>query len=233
MAENEELARGFAAWGGVTGVVYLLLLVAAVATIAAAGLPEQVVEREAFAEIARMLEGGNTLAVASMWLFNLAHVSLILFAAFLLVCWRPTSGWVVPGAVLVMVAAGLFIFETLLTIGLYEVAAPAVVSGAGGGVEIAADVLVSGRNHLSYLAGGLLGLGSLALGRAWLQEHRGRAWIGYVATIAGVLSVATAFTVVFPPLTNLRAPGFGLFALWCGVVGWRSRKEAVPNPAVA
>lgn len=231
MVRDETGGRRRATWAGAAGIAYLALLAVAIGMIASTGLTEQALERDGFGSIARTLEGRQAVAVGSMWLFNLGHVALILFATFLIVHWGPASDSLVPGAALVMTAAALFIFETSLTIGLYQVAAPALAEGAGAGgdLEIAAEALLAVRNHTAFLAGGVLGLGALGLAGTSLRATLGPSWLGYWAFVAGIFGVVGAFTAAFEPLTYLRAPGLLLFMLWCGIVGWRFVTEGPPK----
>ncbi len=205
------MGEGKASWG-VLGILYAVALIVGTILVVVGGSSEQDVERESFTVYApTMAENGGVL-LASMWAFNVGNVLLVGYVAHLYSRARAAGVAVAWAAGSVALAAFLFLVETLLTIGVIDVAAPyAVGQGFEAGHPFVAtvDTLMTVRNVTALLAGGLLALGAVLTGVA---SRRG-----------GPRRHRRTRRTVLPPRrgVELRAPDWDYAVRVVGGGGWR------------
>jgi uncharacterized protein DUF4386 len=224
--QNQTVPRGFAAYGGLAGIVTPVLALAAAALTMSVDVPDE----DGIRPLAEATVDHVSQLVASSWLYLLTGVGLVLFAAFLAVRWRRASGWVLPAAATLLVATAVVIFDNLLAIGVYDVIVPAVAEqdpAAGAdliAVGDALDIIILSGHRLFQ---GLLGLAVAMAGLAMLGGVRAPRWLGYLGIAGGAVLVVYASTRVAP----LLMAGSVLFGAWAVLVGGWSLRPSRPVPA--
>lgn len=210
-----------AAWGTL-GILYAVALVVGTILVIVGGLSEQDVERESFAAYSSTMADSHGVLLASMWAFSVGHVLLVGYVAHLYVRAREAGVAVAWAAGNVALAALLFLVETLLTIGVIDVAAPyAVDQGFDAGHPFVAtvDTLMTVRNVTALVAGGLLALGAVLIGVASRRGEFVAPWLALAAGLVGVVGLLGLFYPLVEGLSYVRQIGIMLFALWAAVEG--------------
>lgn len=199
------------------GLMYVALSVAATFLAASGGIVESDLERRSVGEYANEWAAIDMAGSFGLWLFLLASVLLVIFAADLQLQSVGGSRFATEGAWLLVAAAVLFFVDTALVIAVAERAAPFVAENglpAEHPFVATVDAVVLARDHVAWMAGLCLGLGvwTLAFG-AW-RNHTSPRWVAGVGLLGGLLGVIGVGTTWAEVLSPVRLVSFLVIWLW-------------------
>lgn len=240
MTETEDLTverLGVIRVGGLSAILYVVVVVAAVALFSSTGLLEAADAAEALPIWA---EQPTTTAIAGV-LFVVAAIALAVAGLGIYVALRRAGSFTAFG-LLAFVGGGLLaLVRNVFWLAVGNELAPAYTGSAGEVREVLAivgDTLLGFGTIIGDQVGGVL-VGGVAvpimafamrrvgLGSRWL------AWLGFVvAVLAGWFTLLVSASSVFEQLSFL---GFVAFLIWMVAVGWillRSRAGALKGSPI-
>lgn len=197
-------------------------------------LPARAIERGAVDVILPNLAANATVLAVVVWTEVIYWVLMAIFGIDLYRILADGRSSLLFAPVAMIGAAGLFIIELLLLLGISQGLAPAYAGASGaeqsviGGTALA---LLRLRNRLLLVAGVLWALAAITFGREMLRSAAFPGWLGYWGIGAGVIGVIGGFFPLFVPLYIVRALGGFLIILWlliAGVLLLRNR-DAAPS----
>lgn len=190
----------------VSGFVYALAILVGTGLAMPSGLSEHEMEWRPADEWLPGIADNRASFVASMWVFHLSSVALIVFG----VAWPDR----LAGAFLAA-SGGAFLIETTMIIGM--------------GLSGETGALLVFRLHMAPLASLLLALGSLVLGmHAWRAADMPR-WLSGLAIVSGVLGLLGGLSLMFEPFSFVRTAGVLAWTAFAGLVGAMPGRRQAPS----
>lgn len=214
---------------GVSAILAVVVVVIALGLAMSGGFDEQEVERGAVDLILSNMEANSTILVISMWGFVILNILISVFGIELYRILANGRSGLLFALVALIGGSGLFVIESLLTIGIIQGLAPAYAGATGTEqtvIHATTLALFQFRNNTALLAGALIAVAAIIYGREMLRSAEFPSWLGYGGYVIGVLGFIGAFYPVFRPLSFGRLLAQLLFMLWmliAGIVLLRSR----------
>lgn len=222
MSEPEVPVGRIRRFAAVTGVSYFVATVVATALIVSTGTTEQQMEHAAVESFLPAVAANAGAGVASMFGYVISLLLLVAFAIALHRLLRLETAVGVSAPVAVTFGAGLFVVESLLTIGVVLELAPAYVGASGAeraAIGATSAALLSFRSYAALTAGALVALGAILFGRAIRRTDVLPTWMGSVSIVLGVLGLSGALWPLVQGLSYLRQIAYFLFVIWVFVAG--------------
>lgn len=222
MSTPDLPARRIGRFAGTCGVLYFVSTVVATGLIASTGTTEQQMEQAAVETFLPSIAANPGMAAVSMLGYVVSMVLLIGFAVALhrLLRMKVAVGLAAPLAV--GLGGGLFVVESLLTVGVILELAPAYVTAAGAEqatIGTTAAALLVFRSYSALVAGVLVATGAMLFGHQIRRTDAIPTWLGSIAILLGVLGLVGAFWPLLPALSYLRQAAYFLFSAWALGVG--------------
>lgn len=207
---------------GASGISYFVATIVATGLIASTGTTEQQMEQAAIESFLPAIAANAGIATASMLGYVVSMLLLIGFAVALhrLLRREVLIGLAAPLAV--GLGAGLFVVESLLTVGVILELAPAYVAASGteqAAIGATGAALLAFRSYSALVAGALVSAGAVLFGRAVRRTNVFPSWMGSIGVFLGLLGLIGALWPLIPALSYLRQVAYFLFTAWALGVG--------------
>lgn len=207
---------------GVSAILAFIAMVIALGLAITGGFDEQAVERGAVDLILSNMEANATVLVISMWGFVVLNILISVFGIELYRLLANGRSGLLFAPVALLGASGLFIMESLLTIGVIQGLAPVYATATGPEqtvIQATTLALLEFRNHTALLAGVLIAIAAIIYGREMLLSVDLPDWLGYGGLVVGVFGIIGAFYPLFAPLSFVRVLEQLLALLWILLTG--------------
>lgn len=207
---------------GASGISYFVATIVATGLIVSTGTTEQQMEQAAVESFLPAVAANAGIATASMLGYVVSLLLLVAFAIALGRLLRRETAVGVAAPVAIAFGAGLFIVESLLTVGVILELAPAYVAAAGAeraAIGATGAALLGFRSYAALAAGALVSAGAVLFGRAVRRTDALPSWLGSVAVLLGLLGLVGALWPLVPALSYLRQVAYFLFTAWALLVG--------------
>jgi len=204
------------------GIAWFILSTAGIMLLVVAELPEAAMEAADVEAVLGAFSQSANITLTALMLLLISIICAGVFGAGITQMLQPNAPSMGLARALLLVGVSLFLFETLISISLAQIAA-AAFQGAPPEVKTAWEVplriLMQLRNNGALLGSTLLSLSAVFLG--WIDSSSASIlpkWTGWLVLISGILGLVGSLTSIFPNLSSIRQAGLFGFALWGMIV---------------
>ena len=217
---------------GFCGIAWFVVSLLALAVLSTTSLSETAMEAGDIDAIMTGMAANRSASIIALCLFVTSIVFAAGFGVGIADVLEGERRWLRNARLLVIIGATVFLLETLVSIGLAQVAAVPYAASEQAEQEllqVPLRALMQFRNNCALLGSTLLAIAALFFGAATLRKPGPLPrWSGLVIGGSGILGIAGSFTPLVPMLGTVRQTGLTGFSVWAlitGVVLLRSKPD--------